>query len=128
MEKGQFLRSLSGRIAQGTTGLLIALAGVLAILGPGPINTMVPLAIVLGYIGLTCAVGFAVQDFWAEALTMLLTMPLVFSVYFAALYFVAGRGSGVGVALIVVGLVVGAPSLAWRLPAESGRPAHAAGH
>jgi hypothetical protein len=125
MEKQPFLGSVPGRIVEGATGILIALAGVQAIAGPAHVDSLIPTAMSVGYIAFFVACGTAVQDHWSKVAAMVLAMPLVLGLYFVGLYWAAGAGAGIGVAFIIAGALVGSPSLIGRLVpgVTPGRPA-----
>jgi hypothetical protein len=129
MDTQTFWRATPGRVVIGTAGILAGLAGVLAIVGPGPhFNVLAPLALICGYIGFIVAVGLSTQDFWGEAVAMILAMPLVLGLYFAGMYLVVGAGVGFGTALVAAGLVIEASTFVGSFAPRASRQVHATGH
>lgn len=100
-----FFAAPSGRLFAATTALALLGAGGLALMGPEtPLGllAMLILAIVVCSILL---VGMATQQFWREALILVLALPPVGGLYFAGLTVVGEIGAVIGVPLLVLGLV-----------------------
>lgn len=117
MTEQRFFECDCGRLTAGLTALALLGAAALAIAPAGPLSRVLgaigALVLVAGFI---VATGLATQHFGLHAVGMMLALPVLGGLYFAALAVVAARG--LPVAAPLGGLALLAAWLALRSPEQ----------
>lgn len=102
-----FVASAGGRMACATAAVGAAGAGAVALAGAHAYAALVAVtfACVLGSIA---TVVLALEDYWREALALMLALPWIGGPYLALLHALAGAGLAAGAPLIALGFVFAA--------------------